>query len=48
MTKGLGWFVDEYNMSQISLNLNDYEVTPIHTAFEEVKMRSGTQTPQIG
>ncbi|MGI6369483.1 MAG: glutamate formimidoyltransferase [Ignavibacteria bacterium] len=33
--KGLGWFVDEYNMAQISMNLNNYKVTAIHTAFEE-------------
>ena len=36
-TKGLGWFVDEYNMAQVSMNLNNYKVTAIHTAFEEVK-----------
>lgn len=36
-TKALGWFVDEYNMSQISMNLNDYHVTPMHIAYEEAK-----------
>ncbi len=36
-TKGLGWFVDEYNMAQVSMNLTNYKVTAIHTAFEEVK-----------
>jgi len=35
--KGIGWFVDEYNMSQVTVNLNNYQVTPIHTLFEEVK-----------
>ena len=35
-TKGLGWYVDEYNMAQVSMNLNNYKVTAIHTAFEEV------------
>ncbi len=35
--KGMGWYVDEYNMAQVTVNLNDYEVTPIHTLFEEVK-----------
>jgi glutamate formiminotransferase/formiminotetrahydrofolate cyclodeaminase len=35
--KGMGWFVDEYNMAQVTVNLNDYEVTPIHVLFEEVK-----------
>ncbi len=37
MVKGMGWFVDEYNMAQVTVNLNDYTVTPIHTLFEEVK-----------
>ena len=32
-----GWYVDEYNMAQISLNLTDHEVTPIHVAFEEAR-----------
>lgn len=36
-TKGLGWHVDEYNMAQISMNLNDYHVTPMHIAYEEAK-----------
>lgn len=36
-TKGLGWFVEDYNMSQISMNLNNYKVTPPHIAYEEAK-----------
>ena len=35
--KGMGWFVDEYNLAQVTVNLNDYTVTPIHVLFEEVK-----------
>ncbi len=35
--KGMGWFVDEYNMAQVTVNLNNYQVTPIHTLFEAVK-----------
>jgi glutamate formiminotransferase/formiminotetrahydrofolate cyclodeaminase len=35
--KGMGWFVDEYNMAQVTANLTDYHVTSIHTFFEEVK-----------
>ncbi len=33
--KGIGWFVEEYNMAQISMNLTNYLVTPVHVAFEE-------------
>ncbi|MCP3892067.1 MAG: glutamate formimidoyltransferase [Desulfobulbaceae bacterium] len=35
--KGMGWFVEEYNMAQVTVNLTDYHVTPIHVLFEEVK-----------
>jgi len=35
--KGMGWFVDEYNVAQVTVNLNDFRVTPIHVLFEEVK-----------
>ncbi|WP_419176332.1 glutamate formimidoyltransferase [Desulfosediminicola sp.] len=35
--KGMGWFVDEYNLAQVTVNLNDYQVTPIHVMYEEAK-----------
>lgn len=35
--KGMGWYVDEYNLAQITVNLNNYRVTPIHVLFEEAK-----------
>ena len=35
--KGMGWYVDEYNLAQVTVNLNDYAVTPLHVLFEEVK-----------
>ncbi|OIO61131.1 MAG: glutamate formimidoyltransferase [Candidatus Marinimicrobia bacterium CG1_02_48_14] len=34
--KAVGWYIDEYNMAQISMNLVDYDVTPMHVAFDEV------------
>ena len=34
--KAVGWYIDEYNMAQISMNLVDMEVTPFHMAFDEV------------
>ncbi|MBE0645777.1 MAG: glutamate formimidoyltransferase [Bacteroidetes bacterium] len=33
--KGIGWYVDEYNMAQVSMNLDNYTITPPHIAFEE-------------
>jgi glutamate formiminotransferase/formiminotetrahydrofolate cyclodeaminase len=35
--KGMGWFVKEYNMAQVTVNLLDYRITPIHVLFEAVK-----------
>jgi len=33
--KAIGWFIDEYNIAQVSMNINDYKTTPLHIAFEE-------------
>jgi glutamate formiminotransferase/formiminotetrahydrofolate cyclodeaminase len=35
--KAIGWWVREYNMAQISMNLTNYEVTPPHIAKESAK-----------
>ena len=34
--KGIGWFIEEYGVAQISMNLTDISVTPVHRAFDEV------------
>lgn len=33
--KGIGWYIAEYGIAQLSLNLTNIRVTPVHTAFEE-------------
>lgn len=33
--KGIGWFIEEYGVAQVSMNLVDIDVTPIHIAFDE-------------
>ena len=33
--KGIGWFIEEYGIAQISLNLTNISVTPVHVAFDE-------------
>jgi glutamate formiminotransferase/formiminotetrahydrofolate cyclodeaminase len=38
--KAVGWYIDEYARAQISINLTDYEVTPPHVAFDEVKKQA--------
>ncbi len=32
--KGIGWYVEEYGVAQVSMNLTDISVTPLHKAFE--------------
>jgi glutamate formiminotransferase/formiminotetrahydrofolate cyclodeaminase len=34
--KGIGWFIEEYGVAQISMNLTNIRVTPVHVAFDEV------------
>jgi glutamate formiminotransferase/formiminotetrahydrofolate cyclodeaminase len=34
--KAIGWYIEEYGIAQVSMNLTDLAVTPIHLAFEEV------------
>ncbi len=34
--KGIGWYIEEYGVAQVSLNLTDIGVTPVHVAFDEV------------
>lgn len=40
-TKAIGWYIKEYGIAQISMNLTDITVTSIHQAFDEV-VRSAT------
>lgn len=35
-TKGIGWFIEEYGIAQVSMNLTNIGVTPLHIAFDEV------------
>ena len=35
-TKAIGWYIDEYGIAQVSMNITDIDVTPLHVAFEEV------------
>ncbi|MCP5022780.1 MAG: glutamate formimidoyltransferase [bacterium] len=33
--KGIGWFIEEYGVAQISMNLTNISITPMHVAFNE-------------
>lgn len=34
--KAIGWYIDEYRVAQVSMNLTDLRTTPVHVAFDEV------------
>lgn len=38
--KGMGVGLDKYGITQVSMNLTNYNITPIHAAYEEVKKES--------
>ncbi len=35
-TKAIGWYIDEYGIAQVSMNITDMAQTPLHVAFDEV------------
>ncbi|NOT36757.1 MAG: glutamate formimidoyltransferase [Saprospiraceae bacterium] len=35
--KAIGWYIDEYRYAQVSMNLTNMSITPLHTAFEECR-----------
>ncbi len=35
-TKAIGWFIEEYGIAQVSMNITNIAVTPLHVAFDEV------------
>lgn len=34
--KAIGWYIDEYGIAQVSMNITDINATPLHVAFDEV------------
>lgn len=38
--KAIGWYIEEFGVAQISMNLTDITITPIHVAFDEVAHRA--------
>jgi len=39
--KAIGWYIEEYGIAQISMNLTNISVTPVHVAFDEVCSAAG-------
>ena len=39
-TRAIGWYIDDFGIAQVSMNLTDLSVTPVHLAFEEVSQKA--------
>lgn len=39
-TKAIGWFIQEYGIAQVSMNITNISVTPVHVAFDEVCVKA--------
>jgi len=38
--KAIGWFIEEYGIAQVSINLTNIGITPVHVAFEEACLKA--------
>ena len=38
--KAIGWYIPEYGVAQVSMNITDIEATPLHKAFDEVSAKA--------
>lgn len=42
-TKAIGWYIDEYCIAQVSMNITDIDATPLHVAFDEVSAKAAAR-----
>jgi len=45
--KAIGWYIEEYGIAQISMNLTNIEVTPLHKAFDEVCVKAAERGMRV-
>ncbi len=45
--KAIGWYLEEYGIAQISMNITDLSVTPVHIAFEEVTEKAAARGVRV-
>jgi glutamate formiminotransferase/formiminotetrahydrofolate cyclodeaminase len=45
--KAIGWYIEEYGIAQVSMNLTDLDVTPLHVAFDEVARRADARGVRV-
>jgi glutamate formiminotransferase/formiminotetrahydrofolate cyclodeaminase len=45
--KAIGWYIEEYGIAQISMNLTNIHITPVHVAFDEVCKRAAERGMRV-
>lgn len=45
--KAIGWFIEEFGIAQVSINLTDISVTPLHVAFEECVKKANARGVRV-
>ncbi len=45
--KAIGWFIEEYGVAQISMNLTNISITPVHIAYDEVYKRANARGVRV-
>ena len=46
-TKAIGWYIKEYGIAQVSMNITDINATPLHVAFEEVCAKAAARGVRV-
>ena len=46
-TKAIGWFIPEYGVAQVSMNITDMATTPLHVAFDEVSRAAAARGVRV-
>ncbi|MBR5043578.1 MAG: glutamate formimidoyltransferase [Bacteroidales bacterium] len=45
--KAIGWYIDEYGIAQVSMNITDIAATPLHVAYEEVSRAAAARGMRV-
>src|ERR1700744_429044 len=45
--KAIGWYIEEYGIAQISMNLTNIDITPLHVAFDEVCTKAANRGMRV-
>ena len=46
-TKAIGWFIEEYGIAQVSMNITNISTTPVHVAYEEVFAKAAARGVRV-